>query len=74
MDKNESGRVWAEYYPKSGHNKDALQIRAMICRLLRAETRGVFVIGRSGRLKRLLDPSGIAKAEFDAIEKRLSKA
>ena len=74
MDKNESGRVWAEYYPKSGHNKDALQICAMICRLLRAETRGVFVIGRSGRLKRLLGPCGIAKAEFDAIEKRLSKA
>ena len=73
MDEKEIGRVWAEYYPKSGDNRDALQICGMICRLIRAETRGVFVIGSAGRLQRVLDPCGIAKAEFDAIEKRLSK-
>lgn len=73
MDEKEIGRVWAEYYPKSGDNRDALQLCGMICRLIRAETRGVFVIGSSRRLQRILDPCGIAKAEFDAIEKRLPK-
>jgi hypothetical protein len=73
MDEKEIGRVWAEYFTKSGDNRDALQICGMICRLIRAETRVVFVIGRTGRLQHLLESCGIAKAQFDAIEKRLSK-
>jgi hypothetical protein len=73
MDEKEIGRVWAEYYPKSGDNRDALQICGMICRLIRAESKAVFVIGRTGRLQRLLESCGIAKDEFDAIEKRQPK-
>ncbi len=73
MDEKEIGRVWAEYFAKSGDNRDALQICGMICRLIRAESKAVFVIGRTSRLQRLLESCGIAKAEFDAIEKRLIK-
>ena len=73
MDEKQIGRVWAEFYPKSGDNSDALHVCGSICRLLRAETRLVIVISRSGRLQQLLDACGIAKADFDAVEKGLSK-
>ena len=73
MDDKEIGRVWAEYYPKSGNNRDALQMCGMICRLIRAETRLVFVISRSGKLQRVLDACGIPKADFDKVEKGLFK-
>jgi len=73
MDDKEIGRVWAEYYPKSGNNRDALQMCGMICRLIRAETRLVFVISRSGKLQRVLDACGIRKADFDKVEKGLFK-
>jgi hypothetical protein len=73
MDDNEIGRIWAEYYPKSGDNRDARQICGMICRLIRAETRRGFVITRSGRLQRVLDGCGISKADFDEVEKGLFK-
>jgi hypothetical protein len=33
MDDEEIGRVWAERYPTSGDNRDALQMCGMICRL-----------------------------------------
>ncbi len=70
MDEKEIGRVWAEYYPKSGDNRDALQICSMICRLIRAESRLVIVFKRSGRLQRVLDACGILKADFDEVEKK----
>jgi hypothetical protein len=73
MNDNEIGRIWAEYYPKSGDNRDARQICGMICRLIRAETRRGFVITRSGRLQRVLDACGIPKADFDEVEKWLFK-
>jgi hypothetical protein len=73
MDEKEIGRVWAEYFTKSGDSRDALQICGMICRLIRAESRLIFVISRSGRIQRVLDGCGIAKTDFDAIEKRLFK-
>jgi hypothetical protein len=73
MDDKEIGRVWAEYYPKSGDNRDALQICGIICRLIRAETRLRFVISRSGRLQSALDGCGISKADFDEVEKGLFK-
>ena len=73
MDDKEIGRVWAEYYPKSGDNRDALQICGMICRLIREKTRFVISISRAGRLQRLLDGCGISKADFDEIEKGLFK-
>jgi hypothetical protein len=69
MDDNEIGRIWAEYYLKSGDNSDALKICGMICRLIRAETRRGFVITRSGRLQRVLHACGIPKADFDEVEK-----
>jgi hypothetical protein len=73
MNDKEIGRVWAEYYPKSGDNRDALQICGMICRLVRAESRFGFVISRSGKLQRVLDACGISKVDFDEIEKELFK-
>jgi hypothetical protein len=73
MNDKEIGRVWAEYYPKSGDNREARQICGIICRLIRAETRLGFVISRSGRLQRVLDGCGIAKADFDEVEKGLFK-
>ena len=73
MDDKEIGRIWVEYYPKSGNNRDALQMCGMICRLIRAETGLVFVISRSGKLQRVLDACGIAKADFDEVEKGLFK-
>ena len=73
MDDNEIARIWAEYYPKSGDNRDAFKICGMICRLLRAETRRGFVITRSGRLQRVLDACDIPKADFDEVEKWLLK-
>ena len=73
MDEKEIGRVWAEYYLKSGDNRDALQICGMICRLIREKSRFVISIRRSGRLHRVLDACGILKAEFDEIEKGLFK-
>ena len=69
MNDKEIGRVWAEYYPKAGHNRDALQICGMICRLIREKTRLIFVISKSGRLQRVLDAYGIPKADFDEIER-----
>jgi hypothetical protein len=71
MNDKEIGRVWAEYYPKSRDNSDALQICGMICRLIRAESRLGFVFSRSGKLQRVLDACGISKGDFDAIEKGL---
>ena len=73
MDDKEIERVWAEYYPKSGDNRDALQICGMICRLIREKTRLVFVISTAGRLQRVLDACGISKADFDEVEKGLLK-
>ena len=73
MDDKEIGRVWAEYFPKSGDNRDALQMCGMICRLIREKTRLVLVISRSGKLQRVLDACGIAKADFDEVEKGLLK-
>jgi len=73
MDDKEIGRVWAEYFPKSGDNRDALQMCGMICRLIRAETKLVLVISRSGKLQSVLDACGIAKADFDEVEKGLFK-
>jgi len=73
MDDREIGRVWAEYYPKSGGNRDARQICGIICRLIRAETKLGFVIIRSGRLQRVLDACGISKVDFDEVEKGLFK-
>jgi len=73
MDDKEIGRVWAEYYPKSGDDRDALQICGLICRLIRAETRLVLDISRSGTLQRVLNACGIAEADFDEVEKRLVK-
>lgn len=73
VDDKEIGRIWAEYYPKSRDNRDALQICGMICRLIREKTRLVFVITRSGRLQRVLDDCGISKVDFDEFEKGLFK-
>ena len=74
MDDEEIGRAWAEYYPKSGDNRAALQICEMICRLIREKTKLVFVISRAGRLQRVLDACGIPKADFDDVEKGLLKS
>jgi len=73
MDDKEIGRIWVEYYPKSGDNRDALQICGMICRLIREKTKLGFVISRSGKLQRVLDSCGILKADFDKVEKGLFK-
>jgi len=45
----------------------------VICRLIRAESRLGFVIGRSGKLQRVLDACGISKGDFDKIEKEIFK-
>jgi hypothetical protein len=73
MDDKEIGRIWAQYYAKSWDNRYALQTCEMICRLVREETSLVFSISRSYRLQRVLDACGISRAEFDEIEKGLSK-
>jgi hypothetical protein len=70
MDDKEMERIWALYYPRSGNNRDALQICQLICRLIREKTRFVFVIGRAGKLQRVLDACGIPKADFDEVEKQ----
>ena len=31
MDEKQIGRVWAEFYPKSGDNSDALHVCGSIC-------------------------------------------
>jgi len=64
MNEKEIGRVWAEFYPKSGDNRDALQICAMICRLIRENTRFIISISRSSTLQRVLDGYGISKASL----------
>jgi hypothetical protein len=69
MNEKEIGRVWAEYYPKSGDNRDANQICEKICRLIRKESRFIISIGSSGTLQRVLDGCGISKVQFDEIEK-----
>ena len=71
MNDKEIGRVWAEYYPKSRDDRDALQICGIICRLIRAESKLAFVIGRSGKLQRILDACSISKDDFNVIEKQL---
>lgn len=73
MDDKEIGRVWADYYPKSGTNRDALQICGMICRLLREKTRFVISMSSAGRIERVLADCGISKAAFDEVEKGLFK-
>lgn len=73
MDDKEIGQVWAEYYPQSVDNREALQICRMICRLIHEKTRLAFSISRSGRIQRVLDACGIAKADFDEVEKALFK-
>lgn len=73
MDDKEIARIWAEYYPKSRDNRDALQICRMICRLIREKTRLVFSISRSARLLRVLDGCGISKADFDEVERGCSR-
>ena len=69
MDNKEIGRIWAEYYPKSGDNRDAVQICERICRLIREESRFEISIRRSGSLQRVLDGCGISKTQFDEVEK-----
>jgi hypothetical protein len=66
-------RFWAEYFPKSGGDREALQICGVICRLIREKTKIVISLTRGGKLPRVLDGYGIAKADFDEIEKRFSK-
>ena len=73
MDDEDVGRVWAAYYPKSGNNREALQICAVICRLIRANSKFVISFTRHGRLQRVLDGYGISKADFDEVEKSLFK-
>lgn len=72
MDDKEKGRIWAIYYPRSGNNRDALQICQLICRLIREETKFVVVISRAGRLQRVLDACSIPEADFDEVEKKLA--
>src|SRR4051794_17601254 len=43
MDDKEVGLVWAKNYPRSGEERDALQICRMICRLVRQKTKLVFL-------------------------------
>ena len=69
MDGKEIGGVWPEYYPTSRDNRHALQMCAMICRLIREKTRFVISISRAGGLQRVLNGCGMLKAEFDEIEK-----
>ena len=69
MDDKAIGRVWAEYYPKSGNNREALQICGVICRLIREKSRFVMSIRKSGRLQRVIDACGFPKAQFDEVEK-----
>jgi hypothetical protein len=69
MDQKEIGRVWAEYYPKSGDNRDALQMCGMICRLIREKTKFDISISRTGSLQRVLDGCGISKVQFDEVDK-----
>jgi hypothetical protein len=71
MDDKEKGRIWAEYYPRSGN--DGLQICQLICRLIREETKFVFVISRAGKLQRVLDACGIRKADFNEVERKASR-
>ena len=71
MDDKEKGRIWAKFYPRSGNNRDALQICRLICRVIREETKFVVVISRAGKLQRVLDACGIPKADFDEVEKRI---
>lgn len=73
MDDQEIGRLWAEYYPKSGKNTDALQMCGIICRLIREKTRLVITLGTGGTLQPVLNACGIPKAEFDEVEKKLFK-
>ena len=71
MDDAAIGRFWAQYYPKSGDNREALQICGVICRLIRQKSRFIIPLTRGGRLQRVLDGYGISKADFDAVEKGL---
>jgi hypothetical protein len=70
MDDRDIGRIWAEYYPKSEDNRDALQICGMICRLIRGKTRFALSFRGGGKLQRVLDACDISKAEFDEVEKK----
>ena len=69
MDDKDVGLVWAKNYPRSGEERDALQICRMICRLVRQKTKLVFSISSSSALQRVLDGCGISQAEFDEMEK-----
>jgi hypothetical protein len=71
MDDKEKGRIWAIYYPRSGNNRDGLQICQLICRLIWEETKFIFVISRDAKLQRVLDACGIPKSDFDEVDKRL---
>ena len=75
MDNNEIGRVWANNYPKSEDNGDALQMCGIICRVLQEKTRLAIPVSMADRLQlqSVLDACGISKAEFDDIEKGLIK-
>ena len=70
MDDRDIGRIWAESYPKSEDNRDALQICGMLCRLIRGKTGFVLSFRKSGSLQRVLDACEISKAEFDEVEKK----
>lgn len=74
MDDEVIRRFWAEYYPKSADNREALQLCGVICRLIREKTRFVISLTRGGKLQCVLDSYGIAKADFDEVEKRFSKS
>ena len=74
MDDKEIGVVWAKNYPRSGEDRDALQICRMICRLVRRKSKLVFSISRPSALQLVLDGCGISQAEFDEMEKGYFKA
>ena len=70
MNDNEIGRVWGEFYPRSGDSRDALQICGSICSLIREKSRLVISLSGTGRLQRVLDGCGISKADFAEVEKK----
>jgi 3-dehydroquinate dehydratase len=69
MDDKEIGRIWGEYYPRSGNSRDALQICGIICSLIREKSRLVISLSGTGRLQRVLNGCGISKADFAEVEK-----
>jgi hypothetical protein len=73
MTDQEIGQIWADNYPKSGNNQEALRTCGAICRLIREKTRLVISLGTAGTLQPVLDACGIPKAEFGEVEKKLPR-